>query len=474
MKLMRRSHQFGRKSRPYSVSSILLATLLIVTAVHLPSGLLAVPSPTPSASTVSDPSTLCGMVSGGVPGSLSATDFSSLGEYCQALSLLKEAQKFNIASTVLFSIASVPCLETCFLLDPVAATMCTVLGTGAEIADVSGEIKLTVDGRSFESYWQDHFDIAGIALGTTGDAAALGLGGLRAKGLAGDKTTRGLSCAAGVLFATTAILKGVNIHSNQSSQSSTKTSIVNLGSKVVPLPTSSSSLPAAVTASGGGNSTVAALSASEVTDLKAAAASATDFSSGYPSALMQAASAGNPVASFLNQLPNVSQMPEALTNAGTSAGALGSSIASGTSPASAISNALPSGGSAVKEQLAHLEQLAHQGRLTAQGLGTPNGRPGSQAAHLKLDSNFFSGSSAPTSGPPEVSFQGTTPSDANDIWHSTYRGTLFSLASRKLLTLQGRVVNLEWVTPLNRALNGLRPQPTTPPPSAKGTREGYR
>lgn len=43
-----------------------------------------------------------------------------------------------------------------------------------------------------------------------------------------------------------------------------------------------------------------------------------------------------------------------------------------------------------------------------------------------------------------------------DIWHEGYRGTIFQIVSGKLEVTRGRVDQMEWQTPLNRALNGLK------------------
>lgn len=43
-----------------------------------------------------------------------------------------------------------------------------------------------------------------------------------------------------------------------------------------------------------------------------------------------------------------------------------------------------------------------------------------------------------------------------DIWHETYQGSIFEIVSYRLDKSRTRVVEMEWQTPLNRALTGLK------------------
>ncbi|MGK5085470.1 hypothetical protein WDW37_19455, partial [Bdellovibrionota bacterium FG-1] len=45
--------------------------------------------------------------------------------------------------------------------------------------------------------------------------------------------------------------------------------------------------------------------------------------------------------------------------------------------------------------------------------------------------------------------------ESDDIWHEGFGGTIFQIVSTKLVKNQDRIENLEWDTPLNRALVGL-------------------
>jgi hypothetical protein len=73
---------------------------------------------------------------------------------------------------------------------------------------------------------------------------------------------------------------------------------------------------------------------------------------------------------------------------------------------------------------------------------------------------FGFGAKTPAGGASEMGFDkvkkpGPKFDENGDIWHEGYKGTIFQIVSQKLDKTHERIQQLEWQTPLNRALMGL-------------------
>ena len=69
---------------------------------------------------------------------------------------------------------------------------------------------------------------------------------------------------------------------------------------------------------------------------------------------------------------------------------------------------------------------------------------------------FGSGATAPVQG--QLQFDKTQKNrafDNADIWHAGFNGSIFQIVSDKIDKNRDQVNELEWDTPLNRALSGL-------------------
>ena len=99
--------------------------------------------------------------------------------------------------------------------------------------------------------------------------------------------------------------------------------------------------------------------------------------------------------------------------------------------------------------------------------GTPlsgaygGGRGASLSSAAKPASPFGFGMKGPglTGGPAEATFEKMKKApelqEGGDIFHEGYAGSIFDIVSVKLTKTHDRIDELEWDTPLNRALAGL-------------------
>jgi hypothetical protein len=187
----------------------------------------------------------------------------------------------------------------------------------------------------------------------------------------------------------------------------------------------------------------------------------------FPQGKYAAATAG-PAGSLLNGLNNKEKLPEVLKQlAGVSMGDLARAMSSGQSPSAILAGA--SGGlSTFASDIKLLGDAVRDGSLGFNGLGAASsyasggggGKGGAAKPTLGLGFNF-GGTAAPTFAS-EQKFEKRErkiePGREGDIWHEGYGGSIFQLVSQKLVTNRDRIDQLEWDTPLNRALAGLKPQ----------------
>ena len=73
---------------------------------------------------------------------------------------------------------------------------------------------------------------------------------------------------------------------------------------------------------------------------------------------------------------------------------------------------------------------------------------GTAPALAKIDTMNFHGAREPSSASEKLL-------DNSDIWHSHWKGSIFNIISTITEKNRTRITEMEWQTPLNRALNGL-------------------
>jgi hypothetical protein len=107
-------------------------------------------------------------------------------------------------------------------------------------------------------------------------------------------------------------------------------------------------------------------------------------------------------------------------------------------------------------------QLAVEGTVPIQGGAASSPTRGGAAGGVvsTMDFNFGGGAPKAAAAPSELSFDKHRELEADgDVWHTAFPGTIFQIVTHRLNKSRDRVANLEWASPLNRALVGLPNKP---------------
>jgi hypothetical protein len=138
-----------------------------------------------------------------------------------------------------------------------------------------------------------------------------------------------------------------------------------------------------------------------------------------------------------------------------------SGLSSTPDASSLISSALGSTAGDVGTKIAEVAKAAQQdGQKLAKASGSYSGG-GSAVAEAPQAPGFgnFNFDSGPAGEKKEeVKFDRAPASASGDIWHADFKGSIFQIVSSKIVETKPRVDNLDWTTPLNRALMGLPQQ----------------
>jgi hypothetical protein len=151
-----------------------------------------------------------------------------------------------------------------------------------------------------------------------------------------------------------------------------------------------------------------------------------------------------------------------------SMGDLANRLAGGQSPSQALAT---SGNEAATAGMADLEKIAKSGDLNGKngplasgGTMTSGGGGGAGKGGGAAGANPFgafgmkgpAGANAPSGVTFDKAKRDLAASDAEgDVFHENFHGTIFQIVSGKLDKTRDRIDQLEWETPLNRALLGL-------------------
>jgi hypothetical protein len=195
---------------------------------------------------------------------------------------------------------------------------------------------------------------------------------------------------------------------------------------------------------------------------------ASNFSDGFPGASSSAALGAGGMKAF-DLLPNRDKIPEALKNqTGMSMGDIAAALEGGASPSQILGKMDGMPGD-FAEHVKDYEKMAQAGELsmTSTNLATASaimkgaGGGGGQTSAQKtsLFGSLFGSKGGLSAGPTDTAFekkkQVLEEAREGDIFHEEWQGSIFQIVSNKLVKTRDRVENSEWVTPLNRALNGL-------------------
>jgi hypothetical protein len=339
----------------------------------------------------------------------------------------------------------------------------------AKMAELQAKVMKNRAAGIFDKTLEDAFKAAKAA--QTKANKTLEAAGSKLKATKASKVGKALSCVSMAFFAAAAAVKWANYATNGNLAQSECENIqkmagIGTANLILPVPTVS---PAAFQVG----------SATPADALKPSAGSTFGDGSEYASHVNDKSStfpagAVNPnvftsAASIFDKMPNKDQIPSLLSQFGTPMSDLTKRLAA-TSPGALVASVVPGLSPEQTSMLKEVDTLAKSGKFqfTGQapvatyasggaGAVTPTEAADPKGAFAMLRRNR---AKQPTN-PREISFEKpverpTLPADG-DIWHASFKGTLFEVASIRIENSQDKVIALEWVYPLNRALSGLAP-----------------
>ena len=191
---------------------------------------------------------------------------------------------------------------------------------------------------------------------------------------------------------------------------------------------------------------------------------------------MMSATAGDDVAPALNR----GGLDKGAKELGLDPRAIANQIAAGATPSSILGGLSGPGGASLGlgEAMKSMEDLAASGGLFQDsyvaGTSYSGGGGGARLGGAKAPA-FSMASKQGAAKPGEIAFgaPGKPEYDPNDIWHMGYKGSIFSLITRKLETKRKAVYELEYSIPWNKAM-ATNPNAGLAPPTGpqKLTRPG--
>lgn len=441
-------------------------------------------------------------------------EWAILGQYCKAYRLYDEAWKWNAAAASTYTAAGALCLVAFGLYVAcngpaaiggacgyygAAQAACTVAGVLATGAEIAGMAKLSVDGSKDVDQWSNGFaNLIGMNTGGAAGGLAASLGSGIATGMSRSvakqatkvttelnmdvvKAVGPLLAASGALFLATAGIQFAALGTNQQGAEcgcQTVSKLQSFGryiqaSQVGPSGSGSAGAIGATGASGGG--TLGAGSEyNPVNEVKQGLMAA-----GFPPPFASAATAG-PAGELLSNMPNAGDIPNVLSQLGIDPNAITQKIMDGQSPAQAAASSMPGAlGEAMTPLFQKMDELINDGKIEVGAYTGGGGGGGAKASTgtdpLSMLAAFAPKTPAGTLGKSfkEITF-GKKPSRSlagEDIWHSSWKGSIFDIISEKLTVTRNRITEGEWTTPMNRALNGLS---NVPPPAASAQKSGMK
>ena len=160
------------------------------------------------------------------------------------------------------------------------------------------------------------------------------------------------------------------------------------------------------------------------------------------------------------------QLGPAVASQGIDTSGLMNRLASGEDPGQVMGSAFSGPGA---DALANLAKVTseHAAELGAAGGAAPTAATGGGSAPAKASAFNFGlgdlGVASPAQTDQSFAPKAKAPLPEGDIWHTGYPGTIFEIVTQKIDANRDRVDNLDWSTPLNRALAGGTSKPKAKP-----------
>jgi len=444
--------------------------------------------------------------------------FGIQGQYCDAIGLYEQSRFLEDFSIGLYSVGAAACSAACAcdLAGPEAWPACEAISIGCLTADMSAAttelaavIEIAKSGAKDDSFWDKSelgMAIAGAAVG--GAAAATTLDSAKDYAAKAQKQVQKIiakstsyfaleeasdsnfvtACAGAAATIAVATALDVDAPNLQCLECTQCQNVIQTAPKAA---ASNGVYNGSIsqglnTPAPGGNSTSSnppgngtSSSGDTMTSLNTGnlgSTPANPFAAGFSSGSAFSAASSAPGGDFLSKMVPVDQSIDALKKLGIDAAQIGNQLASGQTPASIVSGLMPDGTpTALKNTLNQIDQLGKDGKLKIPGVNSTMGsgagaKSGKSSSGGSVISFGLSKGGITSSAPQELSYAKRNPAiaiDGTDIWHTDCHCSLFDIHSRKLTKVMDRIDQLEWATPLNRALMGLPNKPVVNPDSAK-------
>jgi hypothetical protein len=419
-------------------------------------------------------------------------EWGQFAQYCQAIDVANAGHDAEERTLVYYSVAAAVCLSACIFEKSPAGPALKLSCMISDFAAIGGDIaEMVVVNNAADKSIDDWGNTLAASL-TAGVGAAAGyvvMNVIAKKGASEilKKATErvGDSCVASVFVAAAAVIKGIGMKNAGDSADDNCNTLQGLDTKdkanmATDLASDTSTAPGSQVSSGapsagnGGNGSAGSGASGGSTGNKGPSARSLPASvqqavRNFPNdATFAAATAGDVFRPAYDAIGGKENMPASLEKAtGMSVADLANKLNSGQSLSQALGD-IP-GFESAAATVGQIEKDIKDGVITAKngaplaaGMMTSKGGGGGAkpAAAANPFGNF--GMRGPVGGgtPTETTFEKAkrdlaASESSGDIWHEGFGGTIFQIVSHKLDATRDRIDQLEWDTPLNRALVGL-------------------
>jgi hypothetical protein len=397
-----------------------------------------------------------------------------IGNHCAAIDLISNAQTAGRVGATAYTAAAIACVSACaaengVVTAPFAKGACLGVGIGATIVDIGAVL---AESKAADGILSQ----LGMGSAVLGDIAAMTAAGASADMV---KTKIVSSCGAGFFMTSAAVLKWKDVNNMAGNKDTECESVTAMDSTAAMV---AAAAYAAGVASGAGNApnTLATTGSTGSTGGQVGKGGSMTHGGGGAYIPMDAgmmagldspkfaAAVSGPYGELFKALPREKLKDIMEKVGGITMDELNKKLAT-QSPATAIASA-PGVSAAMAGALKEAEKAALDGKFALKGdlggssssyaSGGGGGAGGKGGAAKPAFGGLFGGGAVGGSGTSsEATFEkmkrAPTSLENGDIWHEGFGGSIFQIVSNKLSKERTRVDELEWETPLNRALAGL-------------------
>jgi hypothetical protein len=389
--------------------------------------------------------------------------WGQLGQQCGAYKLYGDAIVYEWITAIAYTATAAVCWVAC--AEQYLQGLCNAAGLVVSLGDIVGTAVITSDGQQFTEWWHNY--LGGYTTGAVGTLA--GGAGSYSQFVNGKTPTKGESCFMAGLFTLIAGIKIADLIADYVQKGPACDNVTGFHSTALPvLPTdiTTTTQPKAPSLGGVNKGTASGSSMSaELSSKMGSIPNEMDLTDS--SSLVTQYALSGPLGDILKHMnrDGISKASSKYLQGGGLKG-IASRIANGQGAVAAINGALPDETKSKVPELEGLDKVIKDGyiKLKDPGNATMARAGAGSGAGKSGSSNPFAmfGSKAPglTGTASNENFQKQKKSAiaepaSDDVFHIGYTGTIFQIVSQKIVKTKDRVDELEWSSPLNRALMGL-------------------